>query len=176
MLVGFIFRCSYNNRLTWPKGKAGLLGLGHTNMSFLEQIAYKYGWFFSYCLPSTSSSIDYLTLGRDETWFSSNIKFTSLSSISGNSSFYGLNMTGISFCGHALPISATGFSYSGTIIDSGTILMWLPPTAYIALLDAFREVMKRYPSAPLFERIDTSCDLSGYKKSVISENGDDLCA
>ncbi|MQL05528.1 hypothetical protein EI015_25995, partial [Escherichia coli] len=59
------------------------------------------------------------------------------------------------------------FSTGGTIIDSGTVITRLPPTAYTALKDAFRKGMSRYPIASAVSILDTCYDLSKYKVVVI---------
>ena len=45
-----------------------------------------------------------------------------------------------------------------SIVDSGTVITHLPPTAYSALASAFKAGMKRYPTNVGF---DTCLDISG---------------
>ena len=59
-------------------------------------------------------------------------------------SFYGLNLIGISMGGLRLSIPTSVFSTVGTIIDSGTVITRLPPTAYNALRTTFRKMMRNY--------------------------------
>ena len=59
----FIFGCGQDNEGLF-NGFAGLLSLGRAQVSLVKQTAQKYGQFFSYCLPSTTSSTDHLTFGK----------------------------------------------------------------------------------------------------------------
>ncbi|KAL4650681.1 hypothetical protein ACB092_01G105900 [Castanea dentata] len=155
----FIFGCGQDNEGLF-QGIAGLLGLGRGEVSLVQQAAQKYSQFFSYCLPSTTSSTGYLTLGKGSE-ISSSLKFTPMLAISQRKSFYGLNLIGISVGGQRLSIPTSVFSTAGTIIDSGTVITRLPPTAYNALRTKFRDMMRNYPmissSVPIF---DTCYDLS----------------
>ena len=158
MVDNFIFGCGQDNEGLF-KGIAGLLGLGRGQVSLVQQAAQKYSQFFSYCLPSTTSSTGYLTLGQGNE-ISSSLKFTPMLTLS-QRSFYGLNLIGISVGGQKLSIPTSVFSIAGTIIDSGTVITRLPPTAYNALRTTFRQMMRNYPminsSISLF---DTCYDLS----------------
>jgi hypothetical protein len=154
----FLFGCGQNNQGLFG-GAAGLLGLARDPLSFVQQTAPKYGGFFSYCLPSSSSSTGHLTFGGGA---SNAVKFTPLSKVSDGTSFYGLDTTGISVGGSSLAISASVFSASGTIIDSGTVITRLPPAAYSALKTAFREAMKAYPLTDPLSILDTCYDFSKY--------------
>ncbi|KAL0016562.1 hypothetical protein SO802_003632 [Lithocarpus litseifolius] len=155
----FIFGCGQDNEGLF-EGIAGLLGLGRGQVSLVQQAAQRYNKFFSYCLPSTTSLTGYLTLGKGNE-VSSSIKFTPMLTLSQQPSFYGLNLIGISVGGQRLSIPASVFSTAGTIIDSGTVITRLPPTAYNALRTTFRQMMRNYPmissSSSLF---DTCYDLS----------------
>ncbi|KAI9070747.1 hypothetical protein K1719_047289 [Acacia pycnantha] len=157
----FFFGCGQNNQGLF-RGIAGLLGLGRNVLSFVEQTAGKYHKMFSYCLPSSSSTVGYIAFGGGR-GSSRNVKFTPLSSISRGSSFYGLDFAGITVAGVNLQISASVFS-SGTIIDSGTVITRLPPAAYGPLRDAFRKNMSRYPKADPLSILDTCYNLKGYEE------------
>ncbi|XP_068314400.1 aspartyl protease family protein At5g10770-like [Pyrus communis] len=170
---GFVFGCGQNNQGLF-RGIAGLLGLGRSKISLVEQRAQKYNRFFSYCLPSTSSSTGYLSLGNSDNGRSgyNAVKFTPLTTLSRGASYYGLGLVGISIGGSQLPISASVFSTSGTIIDSGTVITRLPATAYTALRNAFREAMKRYPTArSISSLLDTCYDFSGIKTITFPKIG-----
>ncbi|ONI32992.1 LOW QUALITY PROTEIN: hypothetical protein PRUPE_1G398200 [Prunus persica] len=157
---GFLFGCGQDNEGLF-NGTAGLLGLGRNNISLVEQTAMKYNRFFSYCLPSTSSSTGHLTFGNGG-GSANGVKFTKLTTLSERaSSFYGLGLTGISVGGRQLPVASSVFSSSGTIIDSGTVITRLPATAYTALRDAFREGMKNYTMTMPFSLLDTCYNFSG---------------
>ncbi|KAK9069520.1 hypothetical protein SSX86_011424 [Deinandra increscens subsp. villosa] len=157
---GFYFGCGENQQGLFGM-TAGLLGLGRDKLSIVSQTANKYGRVFSYCLPSRSSSSGYLTFGRGA--LARNIKYTPLVSTSrGGGSFYGLTLTGITVGGRRLVISPTVFQTSGMIIDSGTVITRLPPTAYSALSKAFRAQMSKYPLTKGVSILDTCYDLSKF--------------
>ncbi|KAL0330903.1 UNVERIFIED_CONTAM: Aspartyl protease family protein [Sesamum angustifolium] len=143
---------------------AGLLGLGRDPLSIVSQTAQKYGKYFSYCLPSKSSSTGHLTLGKGGA--STNVKFTPFASSQGTS-FYFIKIIKISVGGQDLPISQTVFDTAGSIIDSGTVITRLPPGAYSALSTAFQQQMKKYPSAPAYSILDTCYDFSNYTTITI---------
>lgn len=155
----FLFGCGQDNEGLFG-GSAGLLGLGRHPISFVQQTSQKYQKTFSYCLPSTSSGVGHLTFGASDNKY---VKYTPFSTISRSNSFYGLDIAGISVGGTKLPISSSIFSSGGAIIDSGTVITRLPPTAYASLRDSFKKGMTKYPVAPAVSILDTCYDLSGYK-------------
>lgn len=163
----FYFGCGQNNQGLF-RGAAGLLGLGRDKLSLVSQTAQKYNKLFSYCLPSSSSSTGFLTFGGSS---SKSAKFTPLATISSGSSFYGLGFTGISVGGRKLSISLSVFSTAGAIIDSGTVITRLPPTAYASLRSAFRRLMSKYPSAPSLSILDTCYDFSNYNTIRVPKIG-----
>ena len=65
-IPNFYFGCGENNQGLFG-GSAGLLGLGRNQLSFMSQCAPKYGKYFSYCLPSRSTSTGHLTFGKGGT-------------------------------------------------------------------------------------------------------------
>ncbi|KAF7815880.1 aspartyl protease family protein [Senna tora] len=163
VVQNFLFGCGQNNQGLFG-GAAGLLGLGRHPISFVQQTAQKYHKIFSYCLPSTSSSVGYLTFGGGSS--SGNLQYTPFSTVSQGGSFYGLDFTGITVGGTKLPVSSSVFS-AGTIIDSGTVISRLPPGAYGPLRDAFQKGMSKYPKAAAVSILDTCYDLSGYKTIAV---------
>ncbi|KAI3508697.1 hypothetical protein L1887_23709 [Cichorium endivia] len=163
VIDGFFFGCGQSNQGLF-RGDAGLLGLGRGKLSIVTQAAEKYGKVFSYCLPSTSSSTGYLTFGSSG--IDSSVAYTPLSDSQG-SSFYGLDLEAIYVGGNKLAISPTVFTTSGMIIDSGTVITRLPPTAYSALSTAFRSKMTQYPSTKGFSLFDTCYDFSKYSTITI---------
>ncbi|KAM0034529.1 putative nepenthesin [Helianthus debilis subsp. tardiflorus] len=154
----FYFGCGQDNEGLFH-GVAGLLGLGQDKLSLVSQAASKHGKVFSYCLPSQSSSVGYLTLGNDGT--ASNAKYTPFSTV-GNS-LYGLELLAMYVGGTKLTISPMVFKTSRMIIDSGTVITRLPPTAYLALRDAFRAGMSKYPRTNPLYIFDTCYDLSNFQ-------------
>ncbi|KAI3705529.1 hypothetical protein L1987_75768 [Smallanthus sonchifolius] len=163
---GFYFGCGQNNQGLFG-GAAGLIGLGRDKLSIVSQTANKYRKVFSYCLPSRASSTGYLTFGSGG--MARNTKYTQLSTLGG--SFYGLTLTAITVGGTKLPISPAVFQTSGVIIDSGTVITRLPPTAYSALSSKFRAQMKKYPLTKPLSILDTCYDLSNYQTITIPKIG-----
>ncbi|MBA0839186.1 hypothetical protein Goarm_004946, partial [Gossypium armourianum] len=155
----FLFGCGQNNQGLFG-GAAGLLGLGRNKLSFPSQTAIKFKKIFSYCLPSSPSSTGFLKFGNDG--LSKSVKFTTLSTISGGESFYGITIIAMSVGGKKLSISASILAAGGAIIDSGTVITRLPPTAYSALRSAFRKQMNQYPMAKPLSILDTCYDFSKY--------------
>ncbi|KAF7848266.1 hypothetical protein BT93_L2148 [Corymbia citriodora subsp. variegata] len=162
VINNFKFGCGKKNE-GFPGGSAGLIGLSDDKISIVEQTAAKYGKYFSYCLPSSTSSRGHLTFGKDGRAVSS-VRFTPLSMVS--SQFYGIRILGITLGGKRLPIPSTVFSSGDAIIDSGTTFTRLPPTAYSALRTAFRNAMAKYKMAPALTPLDTCYDFS--KESTIT--------
>ncbi|XP_030544011.1 aspartyl protease family protein At5g10770-like [Rhodamnia argentea] len=160
----FEFGCSENNHGLFGRA-SGLIGLSDDKISIVEQTAAKYGKYFSYCLPSSSSSIGHLTFGKDGE-ASSSVSFTPLSTVPQGSGFYGISIVAISVGGNRLSIPSTVFSSGGAIIDSGTVITRLPPTAYSALRTTFRKAMANYRMAPALSILDTCYDFS--KESTVT--------
>ncbi|XP_058112052.1 uncharacterized protein LOC131255376 [Magnolia sinica] len=157
----FQFGCGQMNQDLYAR-TAGLLGLGRNKISFTSQTAKKYGQVFSYCLPSSPSSTGYLKFGASTASASSGVKYTPLLTDQSSPSFYFLDLIAITVGGRRLPIPASVFSTAGTVIDSGTVITRLPPSAYSALRSAFRTAMSKYPSAPALSILDTCFNFSGY--------------
>ncbi|XP_023772044.1 aspartyl protease family protein At5g10770 [Lactuca sativa] len=160
---GFFFGCGQNNAGLFG-GAAGLLGLGRDKLSLVLQSAKKYGKVFSYCLPSTTSSTGFLTFGSSG--IGSNVIYTPISA-SQDSSLYGLDLEAIYVKGNKLEISPNVFMTSGMIIDSGTVITRLPPTAYSVLSKAFRAEMTQYPLTQGPMLFDTCYDFSNYGNVTI---------
>ena len=156
VFTNFLFGCGQSNNGLFGQA-AGLLGLSSSSVSLPSQTAEKYQKQFSYCLPSTPSSTGYLNFGGK---VSQTAGFTPISPAF--SSFYGIDIVGISVAGSQLPIDPSIFTTSGAIIDSGTVITRLPPTAYKALKEAFDEKMSNYPKTNGDELLDTCYDFSNY--------------
>ncbi|KAL5542996.1 hypothetical protein UlMin_010706 [Ulmus minor] len=165
VIPNFLFGCGQNNGGLFA-GAAGLLGLGRGKISIVEQTAKKYGRYFSYCLPTTSSYTGFLNFGNTGAT-SKSIKYTPLSTLSLSSSFYALQLLGISVGGQKLSTPASVYQSSGTIIDSGTVITRLPPTAYSALSAEFKKQMSKYKLTSAYAIFDTCYDLSGYMNITI---------
>ncbi|XP_030472578.1 aspartyl protease family protein At5g10770-like [Syzygium oleosum] len=163
VIDNFEFGCGQDNSGLFGRA-AGLVGLSDNSISFVEQTAAKYGKYFSYCLPSTTSYTGHLTFGKDG-GAPSSVSFTPLSKVPQSTQFYGISILGITLGGNRLSIPSMAFSSGGAIIDSGTVITRLPPTAYSALRTAFRNAMANYTMAPALSILDTCYDFS--KESTI---------
>ncbi|GFP82832.1 aspartic proteinase nepenthesin-2 [Phtheirospermum japonicum] len=151
----FMFGCGQSN---YGFGEAsGILGFGRNETSFLSQIKETYGSYFSYCFPSTSDMIGFLTLGQNQDSTNSNMNFTPLSTRPDYPSFYFVEITSISVGGTQLAIDYPSlFKNPGTIIDSGTVISRVPQDAYTAMRDEFkRMIMGNYTAAKTFTIFDT---------------------
>ncbi|KAG0467343.1 hypothetical protein HPP92_018923 [Vanilla planifolia] len=157
-IPNFRFGCGHDNSGLFGKA-GGLLGLGRDSVSLVPQTAQQYGKTFSYCLPSRSSNTGYLILGTGN---EGGVQFTPMLTDSSLPSFYFLKLVGISLGGQKLPLSPTVFTTPGTLLDSGTVITRLPPSAYASLRDGFRRLMAQYPRAPALSILDTCYDLTGY--------------
>ncbi|XP_004959563.1 aspartyl protease family protein At5g10770 [Setaria italica] len=162
---GFMFGCGHNDAGVFGEVD-GLFGLGRGKASLSSQAAVVYGDAgFSYCLPSSSSTVGYLTFGGAAA-APANAQFTAMVSGQDDGSWYYLNLTGIKVGGKAIKAPSAAFATaSGTIIDSGTAFSRLPPRAYAALRSAFRRAMAKhgYRRAPASPPFDTCYDLSGHE-------------
>uniref|UniRef100_A0A0A9DMF9 Peptidase A1 domain-containing protein n=1 Tax=Arundo donax TaxID=35708 RepID=A0A0A9DMF9_ARUDO len=77
-------------------------------------------------------------------------------------------LTGISVGGQQLSVPASVFA-GGMVVDSGTVVTRLPPTAYAALRSAFRSGMASYgyPAAPPTGILDTCYNFTGYGSATL---------
>ncbi|KAF7151652.1 hypothetical protein RHSIM_Rhsim02G0218800 [Rhododendron simsii] len=161
----FIFGCGNNNRGLFS-GAAGLLGLDRDPFSAVSQTASRFGKYFSYCLPTPSSSAGTLTFGKGVT-NSSTVQFTPSPVHPKARSFYFVNIIGIKVGGQNLSISESVFKTPGTIIDSGTVITRLAPAAYAALRTAFQQALKNYTLIEGISIFDTCYDFTGYDTVTI---------
>ncbi|XP_073023818.1 aspartyl protease family protein At5g10770-like [Primulina eburnea] len=159
VIPNFLFGCGQNNEGLFGL-TAGIIGLGRDPLSLVSQTAQQYGKYFSYCLPSLSSSTGYLSLGKS-TASLKNVNFTPFVSSQGTS-FYFIDIIAITIGGQRLAINQSVFKTAGTIIDSGTVITRLPPGAYSVMSSVFKQLMARYPSAPAASILDTCFDLSNF--------------
>jgi hypothetical protein len=68
---------------------------------------------------------------------------------------------------YQLPVLSTVFTSTGTLLDSGTILTYIPEQAYTLLRDRFKFTMKGNKLAPAFDILDTCYDFSGHSLIVM---------
>ncbi|KAK8641703.1 hypothetical protein V6N13_011081 [Hibiscus sabdariffa] len=160
----FAFGCGRNNKGLFG-GASGLLGLGRSSISLVSQTSAIFGGFFSYCLPSTESGTSgSLVFGGNSSVYNTSNPFSYTRMIPNPklSTFYFLNLTGVSVGGVTLQDSS--FGKTTTLIDSGTIITRLPPTIYKALKAEFQKQFSGFPSAPAFSILDTCYNLSAYQE------------
>ncbi|XP_072977086.1 aspartyl protease family protein At5g10770-like [Typha angustifolia] len=146
---------------------AGLIGLGRNRVSLASQASAVYGDAFSYCLPKFNNATGFLTIGAQQQY--PGVEFTPMLTDPNNPSFYFVELVGISVGGRNLSIRPAVFKTPGTIMDSGTVLTYLPPGAYLALRHRFRSLMRNYTRAPPFEALDTCYDFRGEDKISIPD-------
>ncbi|EOY26147.1 hypothetical protein QUC31_011947 [Theobroma cacao] len=160
----FVFGCGRNNKGLFG-GASGLMGLGRSSISLVSQTTDIFGGFFSYCLPSTQAGASgSLVLGGNSSVYktSSAISYTRMIPNPQLSTFYFLNLTGVSVGGVTLPDST--FGKGAMLIDSGTVITRLPPSIYKALKAEFMKQFSGFPSAPAFSILDTCFNLSAYQE------------
>ncbi|CAN6177569.1 unnamed protein product [Urochloa humidicola] len=163
----FRFGCGEKNRGLFGHA-AGLMGLGRGKSSLTVQASGKYGGIFAYCLPAApSGTTGFLDFGPGATANAAKARLTTMLTRNGPT-FYYVGMTGIKVAGHVLPIPESVFSGAGALVDSGTVITRLPPSAYAPLSSAFAKAMDAlgYKKAPAFSILDTCYDLSGYEGSI----------
>nr|CAB3480524.1 unnamed protein product [Digitaria exilis] len=124
----------------------GLMGLGRGPQSLVSQTAGTFGSAFSYCLPPSPSSTGFLTLGASSGGGGSGFVTTPMVARDVNPTYYQVVLEAIMVGGTQLDVPSSVFS-AGTLMDSGTIVTRLPPTAYSSLSSAFEAGMSQYPPA-----------------------------
>jgi hypothetical protein len=161
---GFAFGCGTTNLGDFGEVD-GLLGLGRGQLSLPSQTASSFGGSFSYCLPSFNSTPGYLSIGS--TAVSAKVQYTALIKKPEYPSFYFVELVSINIGGYVLPVPKTVFTSTGTLLDSGTVLTYLPALAYTLLRDRFKFTMKGNKPAPGFDILDTCYDFSGQSVIII---------
>ncbi|KAL6596622.1 hypothetical protein ACP70R_047265 [Stipagrostis hirtigluma subsp. patula] len=159
VVKGFQFGCSHS-AVGFVGQVDGLMGLGGDTESLVSQTAAAYGKAFSYCLPPPGTgSPGFLTLGAAAG--APGFARTPMLRSPDAPTFYGVYLQAITVAGTRLNVPPAVFS-GGSIVDSGTIITSLPPTAYGALRAAFRNAMKAYPSAAPRGILDTCFNFNGF--------------
>jgi hypothetical protein len=158
----FRFGCGVKNSGLFGR-VSGVLGLGRGNTSLPVQASGKYGGMFAYCLPGKESGTGFLAFGPAAgAPAAAHARLTPMLTGDGPT-FYYVGMTGIKVGGHLLPIPASVFSTAGALLDSGTMITRLPPSAYAPLRSAFAGGMARlgYRKTSAFYSLDTCYNLTG---------------
>ncbi|KAK7303193.1 hypothetical protein RJT34_14095 [Clitoria ternatea] len=145
------FGCSDSNDANLNLTTDGILGLSTDFVSFVEQTSKTYQKVFSYCLPSIASEIGFLKFGKTKN-VSKSLMFTQLGA------HYVIPLVGIKLGNTILPINLT---QDTVLIDSGTIISWLPSNDYITLRDAYSKAMSHYQLAEPFSILDTCYNIDG---------------
>lgn len=159
MLPRFVFGCGQDNQGLFGLA-AGLLGLAHDKLSMIAQLSSKYGYVFSYCLPtafptSPRGGRGLFSIGNTSLVTHRAFKFTPLIMNPKIPSLYFLRLTTISVANKPLGVAAAYYRVP-TIIDSGTVISRLPTPVYTALRQAFVKTMsKKYPKAAGSSILDT---------------------
>ncbi|KAH9607294.1 hypothetical protein KSS87_002817 [Heliosperma pusillum] len=160
----FVFGCGRNNKGLFG-GASGLMGLGNSALSIITQTDDQFSGVFSYCLPSSEQGDPgSLTLGGNSSIYknTTEISYTKMVHSPGLSTFYMLNLTGMSVGG--VGINGPSFGQNGVLLDSGTVITRLPPSVYTALKAEFLKQFSGFPTAQRFSILDTCFDLSGFKE------------
>ncbi|CAL5019264.1 unnamed protein product [Urochloa decumbens] len=162
---GFLFGCGHAQTGLFT-GIDGLIGLGRLQVSLVGQTAAAYGGSFSYCLPTKPSTTGYLALGGSGGGGGATAQgfaTTQLLPSPSAPTYYIVMLTGISVGGQQLSVPPSEFA-GGTVVDTGTVVTRLPPSAYAALRAAFRSGVAPYgyPPAPPNGILDTCYNFAGY--------------
>jgi hypothetical protein len=160
----FVFGCGTTNLGDFGEVD-GLLGLGRGMLSLPSQTTESFGGSFSYCLPSFNSTPGYLSIGT--TPVKGQVQYTAMIKKAMYPSFYFVELTSINIGGYVLPVPSTVFTNTGTLLDSGTSLTYIPAKAYALLRDRFKYTMQGNKPAPGFDELDTCYDFSGQGAIVI---------
>ncbi|PIA34078.1 hypothetical protein AQUCO_03900174v1 [Aquilegia coerulea] len=187
-LQEFVYGCGEDTQGLFGRS-AGLIGFARDSLSMSAQLSPKYGFIFSYCLPTPStgsSRTGTLSFGRSSLYSNKNSKENAtLSNIAvsyaltpmikdpDSPSLYFLRWTGMTIAGQPLKgVSMLQYQSTPTIIDSGTVISRIPVNIYEPLRDAFIKAMStRYPKAPSFSILDT-CYYTKPRKTAMA-NGPD---
>jgi hypothetical protein len=155
---GIAFGCSNASSDDW-NGSAGLVGLGRGALSLVSQLG---AGRFSYCLTpfQDTNSTSTLLLGPSASLDGTGVRSTPFVASPGKapmSTYYYLNLTGISLGTTALPISPNAFSLNadgsgGLIIDSGTTITSLANAAY----QQVRAAVKSLVTLPAIDGSDST--------------------
>ncbi|XP_062200164.1 aspartyl protease family protein At5g10770-like [Phragmites australis] len=163
VVSNFLFGCSHAEQgFSDPDRTDGILGFGGGTQSLVSQTG---GRAFSYCLPRTASHTGFLTLGVPHI-SSSRFAVTPMYRFRNTPTFHVVILQAITVAGRRLGVPPSVFS-AGSIMDSGTIITRLPPTAYRALRAAFRAEMKMYPPASPISILDTCFNLTGVRRVMV---------
>ncbi|XP_020671889.2 aspartyl protease family protein At5g10770-like [Dendrobium catenatum] len=160
IIKNFRYGCGQNNSLSVPKVD-GILGFGRGPVSIISQTAQSYDLIFSYCLPSKSGIIGYLTLGSDD---AIHVQYTPMITSEMMPSFYFVKLISISVGGDWSKNSPRTMLAPGrkAMLDSSRMISRLPPITYHGIRSTFRKYMANYPRAPSWGILDTCYNFTNY--------------
>lgn len=150
-LKGLIVGCTSSAAGSSFNSSDGVLGLGHSNISFVNKATARFSGRFSYCLVdhlSPKNASGYLTFGPNGRLNSSAASQTELIMKPTFEPFYAVGIMGISVAGEVLKIPGSVWnleSGGGAIIDSGTSLTVLAEPAYDAVVSALSSRLNGIP-------------------------------
>lgn len=134
---------------------AGIMGLARAKLSMTAQLSSKYGYAFTYCLPTPDHGKGFLYIGNSSMGAFSAYKFTNMLRDTVNPSLYFLRLAAITVAGTPLRVGAVRYRVP-TITDSGTVMSRLPHSVYTALRETFVKIMsKKYKQVPGNSILDT---------------------
>lgn len=156
-LKGLIIGCTSSVAGSSFSASDGVLGLGHSHLSFASRATERFGGKFSYCLvdhlsPKNASS--YLTFGPNGALVPSAARQTELQMEPRLAPFYSVGVSGISVDGEVLRIPMSVWDVErggGAILDSGTSLTVLVEPAYEAVVSALSRRLAGIPRVAVDE-------------------------
>ncbi|XP_008801498.2 aspartic proteinase NANA, chloroplast-like [Phoenix dactylifera] len=154
-LKGMIIGCTSSFAGSSFRASDGVLGLGHSGISFASRVTARFGGRFSYCLvdhlsPKNVSS--YLIFGSNGALAPSAARQTELLMEPRLAPFYSVGVSGISVDGEVLKIPMSVWDVGrrgGAILDSGTSLTVLVEPAYKAVVSALSRRLAGVPRVDL---------------------------
>lgn len=119
---------------------AGLIGLSRNKLSLLTQFSSHHGSAsFSYCLPTSTGSGGYLSIGAS--YNASDYVFTAMLPSSLDKSLYFMDLIGITVSQSSILASSDEYTRNPTIIDSGTVITRLSSNIYTPFREAIKSAM-----------------------------------
>lgn len=164
---------STTNAQTLNKFTDGVLGLGLSKESFVNNVASEFGGKFSYCLVdhlSHRNISNFLTFGTTltpNTKLLSPIHRTPLVIVP---PLYGLNVVGLSIGDEMLKIPSKVWDFKGNgglILDSGTTLTFLAMPAYEIVVEVLVKSLKNEEKIKAFEPFDHCYSSKGFNESLV---------
>lgn len=158
-----VFGCGHQNGGTFSGNTSGIVGLGNSDISIVNQLDEEIDGKFAYCLSSRPDSKSHISFGRDAIVKGAGAVTTPFSIRADQSTFYWLSLESMSVGNKNFPVeksssSDVGGRRAGTkqttaassngniIIDSGTTLTLIPSDLFDSLKS---ELMNQIPETPI---------------------------